>query len=575
MRRVGPVPPLFPRPRQVDVVGPVGDPTERAVQPDPGLPRQGYRLDVGPEGATIRHADAAGLRYARHTLAQLAGADERPALVITDHPDLARRGFMLDISRDRVPTTATLDWLVEVLAALRFDHLELYVEHTYAYRDHPEVWRDASPITADELRQLDDRCAAAGIELVVNQNTFGHMERWLRHDAHRWRAECPDGATNPFTGRPMPPATLAPTPANADFALALVREQAAQVRSRTVHIGADEPFELGQGASAAEVAARGRTAVYLEHLQRLLGPLVEEGRTVLFWGDLMRRDPAPAAALPEGAVPVIWHYDPPAEDPGLLGRLDPEVLADLGLPDGFHRGFAAHLAAVAAAGRAHWVAPGTSTWNSVVGRCDDARANVLDAAAAARSSGAEGLLLTDWGDNGHLQPLVVSLLPMVVAAGAAWCASTNADLDPTPVVDRLAGTPGLGALLADVGTVHRVPGVQTANASALFAALDPGRPVPLVGTPEPGPLAAVLDRLDAAVAAAGGLGRLDVLAAVRAARHGAWRLAQRAGLDDRLPPADQRDADAREVRALHAEAWAATSRPGGLVDSLRHLPGGS
>ena len=569
------VPPIFPRPRHIEVIGPSGDPRETGAARDPALPPQGYALEVGPAGTTITHADDAGLRHARHTLAQLATGDPVPALVIRDHPDLARRGLMLDVSRDRVPTMATLAWLVDVLAALRFDHLELYVEHTFAYRDHPEVWRDASPITAEELRRLDDRCAAAGIELVANQNTFGHMERWLRHDTHRWRAECPEGATSPFTGRPMPPTTLAPTPANADFALALVREQASHLRSRTVHIGADEPFELGQGASSAAVAARGRPAVYLEHLHRLLEPLVDEGRTVLFWGDLMRRDPALAAALPDGAVPVIWHYDPPADDPGLLGRLPAPVLADLGLPDGFHRGLEAHLPAVVAAGRTHWVAPGTSSWNSLVGRWDDARANVLDAAAAARASGAAGLLLTDWGDNGHLQPLVVSLLPIVVAAGAAWCSATNAEVDPRPIVDRLAGTPGLGALLADVGTVHRVEGVQTANASALFAALDPTGPVPLVGTPAPAAAAAAIERVDAAVDRAAALGRVDVLAAVRAARHGAWRLAERAGLDDLLPPAPVRRADAQEVRALHAEAWAATSRPGGLADSLRHLPDGA
>src|SRR5690606_20575826 len=101
------------------------------------------------------------------------------------------------------------------------NHLELYVEHTFAYADHEVVWRDASPLTADDLRWLDGRCADAGIELVANQNTFGHMERWLRHDRYRSRAECPDGATNPFSGRPMAPATLAPTPDNAEFALAL------------------------------------------------------------------------------------------------------------------------------------------------------------------------------------------------------------------------------------------------------------------------------------------------------------------------------------------------------------------
>ena len=566
------VPPVFPRPRHLEVTGPTGDARERSITQDPTLPVQGYRLQVTPEGADVRHADTAGLRHARHTLAQLAAAPDLPALVVRDHPDLVRRGFMLDISRDRVPTRATLDWLVEVLAELRYDHLELYVEHTYAYAGQEVVWRDASPVTADDLRWLDDRCTTAGIELVANQNTFGHMERWLRHDVHRWRAECPDGATDPFSGKPMAPTTLAPTAENAAFAAALVQEQAAAIRSTTVHIGADEPFELGQGVSAARVAAKGRPAVYLEHLIRIAEPLLAEGREVLFWGDVLRRHPELVARLPDGLVPVVWHYDAPSEEPGLVGSLPDEVLADLGLPEGFHRGFAAHLRSVVETGREHWVAPGTSSWNSLVGRWDEARPNLLDAATAGVASGASGYLVTDWGDNGHLQPLIVSLLPIVYGAGVAWCASTNAEVDVTPVVDRLAGRAGLGALLVEVGSWHRVAGIQTANSSPLFGAIDPGRPVPLVGRGEPQALTTLLGRVEAAVADAEAVGRPDLLAAVRLARQGAWRLARRAGVD-LVPSLEALAADLEDVRHLYREAWLSTSRPGGLEDSLRHLPG--
>lgn len=51
---------------------------------------------------------------------------------------------MLDISRDRVPTRETLEWLVEVLAALGFNELQLYIEHTFAYSGHKEVWEGSS-----------------------------------------------------------------------------------------------------------------------------------------------------------------------------------------------------------------------------------------------------------------------------------------------------------------------------------------------------------------------------------------------------------------------------------------------
>jgi hypothetical protein len=568
---------VFPVPRQVEPLEGVASLEVLAVTVDATLPSQGYVLEAQAHGTTIRHADDAGLRYARQTLAQLAADGAPRAVRINDHPDHEQRGYMLDISRDRVPTAATLEALVDVLAALRYNHLELYMEHTFAHAGHEVVWRDASPLDGEELRTLDARCAARGITLVANQNSFGHMERWLRHDAYRDRAECPDGTVSPFGGRPMPPATLAPTPDNADFALTLVREVAAHVTSSLVNIGADEPFELGQGASAAAVAERGRAAVYLEHLDRLLRPLVAEGHHVLFWGDVLRRHPELVARLPrDGVTAVVWDYEAPSDEPGLLAALGPELLETLGLPDDAHRGFVAHVRSFVETGFPFWVAPGTSTWNTLIGRWSNARANLLDAATVGRDHGAGGYLVTDWGDNGHLQPPAVSLLPLVYGAGVSWCAATNADVDPAPAVDDLVGVAGFGRLLADLGDACALSGVASINGSPLFAALDPTRPLPLIGKGTPGGHTATREVLEGALAwltAADGLdpaARAGLDAAVRLARQGAWRLARRAGLEG--PDDADLAVDLADCIARQRAAWLASSRPGGLEDSLRHLP---
>src|SRR5205085_841863 len=104
-----------------------------------------------------------------------------PELRINDSPDFAVRGIMLDISRDKVPTMPTLFALVDLFAELKINQLQLYTEHTFAYANHPDVWRDASPMTPDEIKTLDAYCRTKFIELVPNQNSFGHMERWLKH----------------------------------------------------------------------------------------------------------------------------------------------------------------------------------------------------------------------------------------------------------------------------------------------------------------------------------------------------------------------------------------------------------
>jgi hypothetical protein len=71
-----------------------------------------------------------------------------------------------------------------------------------------------------------------------------------------------------------------------------------------------------------------------------------------------------------------------------------------------------------------YVCPGTSTWQTLIGRHDNALANLRAAAKAGKRFGAMGYLITDWGDGGHPQPLAVSYLPYLAGASLSWCAKT-------------------------------------------------------------------------------------------------------------------------------------------------------
>ena len=124
----------------------------------------------------------------------------------------AVRSYMLDISRDKVPTMGTLKQLVEILEKFNYNQLQLYTEHTFAYSKHEAVWKDASPMTASEVRELDLFCAMHGIDLVPNQNSFGHLERWLVRPEYNHLAELPHGgAPLPWGGFKKDPTTLCPT----------------------------------------------------------------------------------------------------------------------------------------------------------------------------------------------------------------------------------------------------------------------------------------------------------------------------------------------------------------------------
>jgi hypothetical protein len=348
------------------------------------------------------------------------------------------------------------------------------------------------------------------------------------------------------------------------------------VRNRRIHIGGDEPFELGDGASAAAVAALGRDHVYLEHLCRIIEPLVADGHEVMFWGDLFRRDATLIPSIPVGAVPVVWNYEAPAAA-SWLDFLPPDLVERLGLPEDANLGFAAHARLFVEAGVPFWVAPGTSTWNTVIGRNRNAAANIADAVSVGRANGSPGLLLTDWGDGGHWQPLPVSL-PSIVRGGVA--ASTGAvpdDADVWSAIDALLGCEaGCGELIDRLGSIAESVGVTSPNSSPLAAAIGAGG-FPVLGEPDIAGFEAADARLADATArfGAGSVGgprgeivAAEMAAACRLAHHGLRRLADERGIGLERPAALGTADEAVEAQRA---AWLRTSRPGGLDDSMAKL----
>lgn len=574
---------LFPRPRILSHLDATRRYDHTVVEvSDDSLPNQGFALLVDESAATLRYADEPGRRYGRSCVAQLRDdSGSLPSVELHDHPDYRVRGFMLDISRDRVPTRQTLDRLVAVLETCRFNHLQLYVEHTYAYRDHIDVWRDASPMDADDLIWLRDRCGESGIELGANQNCFGHFARWLSHDRYRHMAECPDGF-DIVPGVHFPPTVLEPTTDNAEFAVGIAREQIAAFGARTVNVGCDETFELGRGASRQRVDEIGSSAVYAQHLRRIIEPLIGDGMAVQFWGDVIAHHPQSLDLIPtDGTTALVWNYDAPDAPRIELPDSLRVPLMEIGIDLSSDTHFASRLEPFVDARLDHWVCPGTSTWNTLIGRLDNALSNIVDAVRAGLDSGASGMLLTDWGDGGHHQPLTVSYPPIAYAGAVSWCVDTNADLDPSEAINRYIcedSTGILGGVLDRIGRVAARTGVIAANASPLLPGVVHGGFVFRNGLPDPVSVRDVIDTLDSALE---DLGRSrpecdqademleELSVAIGLARIGAQSLGAEAGIE--TPSPSERASQLEDLIARYRAAWLTTSRPGGLDDSTAHL----
>ena len=157
---------------------------------------------------------------------------------------------MLDVSRGRVPKLETLLELAEHLADFKINELQLYTEHTFAYRKYKSVWQSWGALTGEEIRRLDTRCRELGIDLVPNQNSFGHLRYFLEHhDSKNWlRSPRPyEDDSGEFVRRPS---TLAPNhPGTLPFLRGLYDELLPNFSSRFFNVGCDETWDLGHGQS--------------------------------------------------------------------------------------------------------------------------------------------------------------------------------------------------------------------------------------------------------------------------------------------------------------------------------------
>ncbi|MFQ5990478.1 MAG: family 20 glycosylhydrolase, partial [Candidatus Methylomirabilales bacterium] len=445
-----------------------GDPTRERGSQEPEitlrldravLPHvQSYRLVVEDGGISVIGVDEAGLFYGTCTLTQLmhlhAPATARdplvfPGLRIDDWPDFLHRGVMLDVSRDKVPTMETLFSLVDLLASWKINQVQLYLEHTFAYRGHEVVWQHASPFTGAEIEALDAFCRERHVELVPNQNSFGHMHRWLIHEPYRQLAECPEGFSHPFSPQREPYGLCPTDPGSLTLLADLYEQLLPHFSSRQFNVGLDETFDLGYGRSAEVCAAKGIERVYLDFLREIHRLVSRHGRTMQCWGDVLRQRPELLSELPKDVIVLEWGYE--ADHP-----------------------FFEHCRLFAAAGLRVYVCPGTSSWNSLGGRTDNALSNICRAAEAGHRTGAAGFLTTDWGDNGHLQSLPVSYLGLLAGAGMSWCRSDAANprsLNMPMLLDVHAfrdQAQVMGRVAYDLGNAYLLAGARLQNGSALF-----------------------------------------------------------------------------------------------------------
>lgn len=358
-----------------------------------------YRLSITPEAVVISASTESGLFYGEQTLLQIKRQSNGalPCLEIFDWPDYPVRGFYHDITRGKVPTLETLLALADKCAHYKINQLQLYIEHTYAFKNHPEVWKGADPLTAEEIRTLDAHCARLHIDLVPSFSTFGHLYGVIHTKKFQHLNELErDVADEPITwwDRQMHYTLDCRNPES----IALIREIIAEVRplfrSNFFNICADETFDLGKGKNQLEAEKRGVGRLYIDFLKQIMAAVQEAGAIPMFWGDVIAHHQEVIAEIPTEAIALDWDYGAKLEQT-IAGVMQEK-------------------------NRTFYVCPGVCGWTKWMPDYQTAHQNITRFAKFGLEKGAVGLLNTDWGDFGHMNALGLSFPGLIVGAAASW-----------------------------------------------------------------------------------------------------------------------------------------------------------
>ncbi len=358
-----------------------------------------YKLTIDEDGICLIGSNEElllnGVQTLRQMFAQCGCAV--PCLEIEDYPGLKHRGFYHDVTRGRVPTLEELKRLVDDMCYYKMNQLQLYVEHTYLFRDFSELWRDETPLTAEEILELDKYCMERHIDLIPSLSTFGHMYKLLKTQTYGdyCELEGKTGERMSYWDRMMHHTINVSHPKALELIKSMVVEYMSLFQSKYFNICCDETFDLCRDRSKHLLDENTTSKdIYTWYVSELSNFLIEKGKIPMFWGDILWGSPQLIQKLPKENICLNWGYA------AMQGDTETRTIAE--------------------AGAIQYTCPGAGGWNEWLYIYDSCYNNIARMCTYAYQYGAIGVLNTDWGDFGHVNQPEFCRPGMIYGAAFSW-----------------------------------------------------------------------------------------------------------------------------------------------------------
>ena len=352
----------------------------------PEMIPEGYFLMIQSKRVLLFAQEEAGLFYGIMSLLQIWERFSRegiPGMVIKDYPAFSWRGVSDDISRGQVSTMDNFKDIIRFLARYKYNIYMPYMEDVMVLDTYPDIAVGRGALTKNELVELQTFADRYYVQIIPIFQTLGHYENILNMPEYQKYAEYPGAASLNISSK-----------AADAFLFNMLEEVMPVFRSPYFHIGADESWDVGLGATRKLKNEIGIAELHARHYNKVYEKVRKADRKVLMYGDIILRHPEILERIPKDIIIVDWHYWPTDSYPSVKRFRE--------------------------AGFQVLVSPGIHNWRRPFPNLNSAWINIANFNRRGQEEGALGSILSNWGDYGGPNFRELNYLGYIYGSETSW-----------------------------------------------------------------------------------------------------------------------------------------------------------
>jgi hypothetical protein len=350
---------------------------------------QGYILFTYDHDLIIDAPNPQGIFYGIQTLIQLITSSQYKlcfyGTFIVDYPSLLIRGISDDISRGQAATVENLKKFIAELSHFKINHYYLvYMQDMISYKKHPEIGKGRGAYSKEDIIELNEFAKQHFVELIPIFNAIGHWDNILYHPDYWKYGDFPASNSLNIANEEI-----------YDILDELIGEVSEAFTSEYFHMGSDESFDVGKGASKDYVDEVGFAQAYLKHYEKVYEIIKKHGyKKVIIYHDILYKYKEVLEGIPNDMIIMYWRYDKKEKHPII------DNIKEFGLPI--------------------IVSPSIMDHNQIFPSFTKAEKNIINLIKYGYERGVLGEITSSWGDYRNKELRENRIYGFILSGEVGW-----------------------------------------------------------------------------------------------------------------------------------------------------------